>query len=241
MLTEFYTGTAWQWPIPYLDNVLITATYIHGRRSPVDLHGHKYMVDSGVGKEFSSRTKTPRVTLHQYIDVLNLQQPPIAWTLDYPCEPEILKHKGYNASQAQDMTNENTVKLLERFDFVNSVVQGYSVSEYVENLDKLKERGLLTNRLGIGSICRRGQVTEINRVIRAIYNNVPRYVKLHAFGVKLPVLESEAKFYVYSADGFTYPKQWRTGMTKKDKIPLLEKWLERRKYLTTVTEPLMCG
>ena len=37
------------------------------------------------------------------------------------------------------------------------VVQGWTLQNYLENIDRIKEEGLLTERLGIGSICRRAE------------------------------------------------------------------------------------
>ena len=73
--------------------------------------------------------------------------------MDYPCEPSVREKVGYNVRHAQEMTNDNQIKLLDLNVNTQMVVQGWTIPEYLENLDKIKEQGLLTERLGIGSIC----------------------------------------------------------------------------------------
>ena len=127
-------------------------------------------------------------------------------------------------------------------------VQGYEPDEYLVNLDKIKSRGLLTEHLGIGSLCRRGQVKEIARIIRLIHNNVPGWVKLHGFGIKTSVLaQTDARFYLYSADSQSWDYEARygawlngkyNGQTYKDKIPRLQEYVSRIEFVLEGGEPL---
>lgn len=243
MITEFYTGAAWDWVLrvlPQHEPVLITASYLDARVKRVDLHGHPHMIDRGVGKGFSNRTKTPDVTPQRYADLLERQQSfDMAWTYDYPCEPALRKKRGYTVEQAQDMTNENTSWLMERFpDQIHNVVQGWEIEQYAINIDKIRECGLITPRIGIGSICREGDTKRIIKIMKTVKHNLPGWVKLHAFGAKAPAMKIEGKFLVYSWDGMTYPKEWRTGMTLDDKIPKLFSWLEKRHEILNSPDPL---
>ena len=54
----------------------------------------------------------------------------------------------------------------------------------------------MTERLGIGSICRRGHDREILSIIKAIHNSVPGWVRLHGFGVKTNILRTEGRFFL---------------------------------------------
>ena len=172
----------------------------------------------------------------------------LPWTMDYPCEAKVREKGKYSPLTAQDMTIYNQIKLLDQHVNTQMVLQGYSLDEYLANLDKIKSMGLLTEHLGIGSICRRGQSREIARIVRAIYNNVPRTVKLHGFGIKISVLaQTDARFYLYSADSQSWDYEARygawlngkyNGQTYKDKIPRLQAYVSRIENLLSLGDPL---
>ena len=168
--------------------------------------------------------------------------------MDYPCEAKVREKGKYSPLTGQDMTIDNQIKLLDQHVNTQMVLQGYSLDEYLANLDKIKSMGLLTEHLGIGSICRRGQSREIARIVRAIYNNVPRTVKLHGFGIKKSVLaQTDARFYLYSADSQSWDYEARygawlngkyNGQTYKDKIPRLQAYVSRIENLLSLGDPL---
>ena len=146
------------------------------------------------------------------------------------------------------MTITNQLKLLDLNANTQMVVQGWTVSDYLENIDRIKDQGLLTERLGIGSVCRRGQNREIARIVRAIHNNVPSWVKLHGFGVKVSALKyTDAKFNLYSADSESWDYESRygdwlkgkfNGKTWKDKVPNLESYVAKIEAMLNPLEPL---
>jgi len=235
-MIEFYYGTTWVWPIQYLPRVMITASFLRTRKSKLKIE-KPWMMDSGIGGMFKDNS-SPRLSVEEYVNIILLHEPPIAWTYDYPCEPSIRAKYRYSPSEAQDMTNKNTAMLRDSYGFKNvmSVVQGWSLKDYLENIDKIKSAGLLTERLGIGSICRRGQTREITRIIKAIHNNVPRWVKLHGFGVKTSVLNTEARFSLSTADSSAWGIQNRhyawtgkntKGMTWQNKVPYLLDYINK--------------
>ena len=147
------------------------------------------------------------------------------------------------------MTNDNQIKLLDLNANTQMVVQGWTISEYLENLDTIKEQGLLTERLGIGSICRRGQAREIARIIHAVKNNVPSWVKLHGFGIKTSILfQTDAPFILYSADSTSWGYEMRygdwlkgkyNGKTWQDKIPNLQTYIKKIEGTLNPVEPLL--
>ena len=86
-----------------------------------------------------------------------------------------------------------------------SVVQGWEVHEYLWMLDRMKEQGVLSRLVAIGSVCRRNQDQEIRNVITAIRKNLPRKYRLHAFGVKVNALRFKDVFdALWSADSLAY-------------------------------------
>jgi len=132
---------------------------------------------------------------------------------DYPCEPEVRKKWGRTVRENQMKTIENQIVIQNLIDdqypelkkhFV-AVLQGWALDDYLWMLDYMKEHGLLTELLGLGTMCRRGQEPQIRRYILAIREATPRRVKLHAFGVKFGVLRyPDVREALYSADSLAY-------------------------------------
>lgn len=132
---------------------------------------------------------------------------------DYPCEPEVRKKWGRTVRDNQMKTIQNQIEIMDLIDdqypelkghFV-AVLQGWDLDDYLWHLDYMKEHGLLTEYLGLGTMCRRGQEKQIRRYILAIRQNAPKWVKLHAFGVKFGVLKyPDVREALYSADSNAY-------------------------------------
>ena len=246
MISEFFYGSSWHWPLNYIPRVMLSYNYLRTIKHPWNIN-IPFMLDSGAYSVILKYGKYP-FTGEEYADGIKLWKPDIAWTMDYPCEPKATEKGKYTSLTAQDMTIENQIKLLDQGVNTQMVVQGYKPDEYLENLDKIKSMGLLTEHLGIGSICRRGQVKEIARIIRLIYNNVPGWVKLHGFGIKTSVLtQTDTRFYLYSADSQSWDYEARygawlngkyNGQTYKDKIPRLQEYVSRIELVLEGGEPL---
>ena len=247
MISKFYYGSPWHWPIEYIPRVMLSYNYLRTIKHTWKNIAIPFMLDSGAYSVILKYGKYP-FSPEEYSRGIEKWHPDIAWTMDYPCEEKVREAGGYNPLTAQDMTNDNQIKLLDQGVNTQMVVQGYKPEEYLVNLDKIKSAGLLTEHLGIGSICRRGQLREIARIIRLIHNNVPAWVKLHGFGIKTSVLtQTDAKFYLYSADSQSWDYEARycawlngkyNGQTYKDKIPRLKEYVERIENILTVEDPL---
>ena len=246
MITEFYYGSAWRWPIQYLPRVMLSASFTRTLKKPYKMD-RPWMMDSGIGGMFKPDSK-PRLSIEEYAEQIEKWQPPIAWTYDYPCEPSIRQRFGYTITQAQLMTNANTIRLRDTYGLpVQSVIQGWRIPDYLNNIDKLKEEGLLTERIGIGSICRRGQTTEINRIIRYIKREMPGWVKLHGFGVKISTLKTEARYHLTSADSlswgmemqmYAWNKNNNEGLTWHEKVPYVTSYVNRIEKMINIPAPV---
>ena len=247
MISEFFYGSSWHWPLNYIPRVMLSYNYLRTIKHPWNIN-IPFMLDSGAYSVILKYGKYP-FTGEEYADGIKLWKPDIAWTMDYPCEPKATEKGKYTSLTAQDMTNGNQIKLLDQGVETQMVVQGYEPDEYLENLDKIKSAGLLTQHLGIGSICRRGQVKEIARIVRLIHNNVPAWVKLHGFGIKTSVLtQTDARFYLYSADSQSWDYEARygawlngryNGQTYKDKIPRLKEYVSKIEKILELGDPFI--
>jgi hypothetical protein len=239
---EFWYGSAERWSAAILPRVMLSFNAIRRLRKPWALP-LRIMEDSGAYVVILKHGRYPW-TPQEYAENLWMWHPEVAWTMDYPCEPTVRRAGGYTVAEAQVKTNANTRNLLDIGANVQSVVQGWEISDYLDNLDLLNSEGLLTVRLGIGSICRRGQTEEIVRIVRAIHANVPGWVKLHGFGVKTGILQSEARFFLHSVDS----SAWRfrvfghfdgmDGKTVAEKVPVVRRYVERHEAMLNPTEPL---
>lgn len=114
---------------------------------------------------------------------------------DWACEDEILREHGRTRRQHQEWTIRDHIGCLELAEEIGvdadpvSVLQGYTVPEYLEHLDYYREHGLLSDYVGIGSVCRRNAEEEIRSTILQVSEALPARCELHAFGVKKSVLQ----------------------------------------------------
>ena len=145
-------------------------------------------------------------------------------------------------AENQERTIENQIELIslieDEFPSLKNklvaVLQGWEVDEYIFMLDRLKEQGLLTRRIGIGSICRRHQTRKIRKIINEICEELPSKYELHAFGVKFDVLKYKDVWdALESADSLAFRYHIVRG---KQPIWLqiksrIEDWLEKLDYL----------
>lgn len=113
---------------------------------------------------------------------------------DYPCEPEILKEYDRSVQTHQELTLEAAAEAVAAYEdgLIDAepvtVLQGWELEDYLHHIDRLREHGVLTDTVGIGSVCRRHQTARIQRIIRAIRDALPSRYDLHAFGVKRNIL-----------------------------------------------------
>lgn len=134
------------------------------------------------------------------------------WSLrDYPCESDVLETHDRAVADHQRMTIDRHRSLIDLAADRGidgqpvAVVQGWTVDDYLEHIDAHREAGTLTDYVGIGSICRRNADDEIQDIILAVRDALPARCRIHAFGVKLPVLEKSGVLdALASADSCAY-------------------------------------
>lgn len=130
----------------------------------------------------------------EYLDYVAEHEPEVFALRDYPCEPGVLDTHDRTVVRHQRMTTDRHRDLLDALEDRSidaqplAVVQGWRPEDYLEHLDDLRDAGVLTDYVGIGSVCRRNAEAEIREVIRTVRDALPGRVDLHAFGVKGSVL-----------------------------------------------------
>lgn len=164
---------------------------------------------------------------------------------DYPCEPDILETYGRTVKEHQRYTTERTrecIDLANRRDMDATpvaVVQGWEVEDYVRHVTELEDRNLLTEHVGIGSVCRRGQSQEIQNIIERVHEAAPDGTKLHAFGVKNDILsDSDTREYLHSADTTAwyfrnYDSMTQVNETWQDMVSLFLEYRSRLHDIAT--------
>lgn len=168
-------------------------------------------IDSG-GYSFIKGKGEYQTSDSQYLEFIKRVQPEIFALRDYPCESKVLEEHGRTVEKHQEMTTKRHRKLLDLWSdawWQSSqpvcVIQGWELDDYLRHLDQLRENGLLTDYVGIGSVCRRNQDEQIRDIVMRIRQELPPRCKLHAFGVKKNILRFPDAFKALdSADSMAY-------------------------------------
>jgi len=162
-------------------------------------------LDSG-GFSFFLRSGDYEFYPLQYVRLAKKLNAKYVAVLDYPCEPQnIPKRAEYLKTNIQriERTIENAIKLMDLAPDLPwvFVLQGYNPQEYLYSIDRAKEQGLLTDVVGIGTLCARKSINEARQIITMIKKELPRRVKLHGFGIDLRFIRDSAIFHaLYSVD-----------------------------------------
>ena len=109
-----------------------------------------------------------------------------AFSMDWMCEPAILKRTGLTIYEHQRRTVANFAELRGRAPDLPfaPVLQGWRISDYVRCAELYRAWGFdLTRepRVGVGSICTRQGTPEVEKILYAL---AAGGLALHAFGVK---------------------------------------------------------
>lgn len=158
---------------------------------------YRLFIDSGGYHHMMAGAGEYEDSDEEYLIYLLKHRPALYALRDYPCEPDLLKSLGRSVHEQQERTLDHHIRLMDQIEGHKlaenavSVVQGWTREQYLDHLDQLRDHGLLTTTMAIGTICRRGYDTEIAEIILAIRDALPLWVDLHAFGVKSSVLRFE--------------------------------------------------
>jgi hypothetical protein len=190
------------------------------RQSPAPFAGHDWMMDSGAFSEITINGKYT-FTVNEYLHYVEMHNPGLFFNMDYMCEPFVLEKTGGTVKEHQQKSIDNQIKIMDHIHEYNikgdfaGCIQGWKINEYLEHIDMLKAHGLITPRMGIGSICRRDKTEDIVKIIETVKHELPN-VKLHGFGVKLKVYEYPAAHEcLYSADSSAWSYDGRREETKQ--------------------------
>lgn len=204
-------------------------------------------IDSG-GYSFIKGKGEYETPAKDYVDWVRQTDADLFALRDYPCESDVLEKHDRTVADHQTMTTNAHSEVMDAYDDAGgdfsqpvAVVQGRSIYEYLNHIDQLKDNGLLTDYVGIGSVCGRPAIKEIKPIVKAIDENTPQETDLHGFGVKLPSLE-EREIYdrLTSADSMAYSYTARTDSRDRNIMCGFRQhalhYLEMRREVMTIEE-----
>jgi hypothetical protein len=159
-------------------------------------------------------------------------------TMDYPCEPDISRCLGLMSNiERIQATIENALKMMEWESHLPGqlvpVIQGYTLEEYQHCIRLYKQAGAIREYMAVGSMCRRINTEELNRLIPGIYHAAQQVgvKRLHFFGLKLSPDLIPLEKYIWSRDSAVamddYDNQlrqqrsgrrWPRGQAEKEQV-----------------------
>ncbi len=157
--------------------------------------GPDWMIDSG-GYSTLNSNASYETDVEEYIDYLLEHESKISRYVlrDWACEDELLRKYDRTVRDHQKWTIRDHIKCREQADAAGldaepvAVLQGYDIRDYLWHYDYLREHGLLTDHLGIGSVCRRNSEAQLRSTIVQLREEIPDRITLHGFGVKQTLL-----------------------------------------------------
>ncbi|WP_302083084.1 DUF7221 family queuine tRNA-ribosyltransferase-like protein [Salinibaculum rarum] len=132
-----------------------------------------------------------------YLEYVETHNPRFFALRDYLCAPDVLEEHNATVETHQTKTTTRHCEMMDLIDdrgiatdaIPVSVVQGWQPHQYAEHVDDLRDHGLLTDRVGIGSVARKNQAETVRRVIHTVREALPSRCSIHAFGVKRSLLK----------------------------------------------------
>lgn len=142
-------------------------------------------IDSG-GFSFFSKWGEYPFDLSAYLELADRENPQFLATRDYPCEPDALGGNTIRERINAGLANAIECQEHDRYPWVQ-VIQGYGLQDYQYCCERIKDLGLRTPLMAIGSLCIRKKVAEVRRILRVIRRAFPNQ-NLHGFGIDLRFL-----------------------------------------------------
>lgn len=146
-------------------------------------------------------------SVESYNDWLNRNSGKVEWAppMDYACEERFDDKWSYR--KRMEKTLDNTI---EQFDLeqdgwdLTPVLQGRSIHDYVEFYEWLRDHGIPTDSVGLGTVCRISNTHEIVSVERKLRKRT-KIDNIHGFGVKIEAFKFGATFDSADSAAWVYP------------------------------------
>ncbi|MFC7193492.1 hypothetical protein ACFQL4_00675 [Halosimplex aquaticum] len=122
-----------------------------------------------------------------YLQAIGTLQPTCYAWRDYVCEDDVREFHDWSVREQQQRTLEAHIECAELHDILDisaepvAVVQGWEPEDYQQHAQQLRDHDLVTDRVGIGTMCGRDDVEVCEEIVAAVREVLPD-VELHAFG-----------------------------------------------------------
>jgi len=188
---------------------MISFRSLRKRNSPIVDNGANWFMDSGAFTYLKNDGIFP-FTYGEYLGVVSHFKPNLWSCMDWCCEPSVLQRTRHTVDTHIALTIENGIQLID-FDknsFV-MVIQGWDQKDYISCCDKIKEQGLITKVMGIGTICGRTNIREVFDILKSIKFELPDWCKIHCFGMSINLLKyKEIYDRVDSTDTYAWAREF---------------------------------
>jgi len=123
--------------------------------------------------------------------------------MDYACEDRF--NDLYTVEQRRRKTLQNTLKQFNMDPEYNliPVLQGRSLADYIEFYDWLKEYGLPTDFVGVGTVCRLSSTEKVVKIINGLREKTD-IKHFHGFGIKVDSFKRGALFDTADSQAWVY-------------------------------------
>jgi len=181
--------------IPHPEYAMIS----YARRDNRPFEGPKWFIDSG-GYSVQKKFHKYPTSIDDYIAYLTEYDDQIEqYALrDWVCDPTLLRDSNRDVRTHQEWSIRDHVYCFEAAEAAGlsaepvAVLQGHNREEYLWSFDYLREHGLASPTLGIGSILRPHKTSEVRSIIQGLRDAIPQRYALHGFGISKTVLEDAA-------------------------------------------------
>jgi len=187
------------------------------RKSSLIKSGKEWFLDSGAFTFLKQYGKFP-FTYGEYLGCVSRFKPSLYANMDWCCEPSVRNRTKHTVDTHIALTVENGMQLID-FDkerFV-MVIQGWEWEDYISCCEMIREQGLFTPVMGVGTICGRTDAKQVYDILKSIRASIPDWVKLHCFGVSLNLLRyKEIYDRIDSIDTFAWCRELGLSERKGD-------------------------
>jgi len=162
---------------------------------------YQLMIDPGAYSMFAphpvgqGHEDYPNSTASYLHDIGRIQPERYAWR-DYVCEQDVREYHDWTVQQQLDRTTERHIECANLHADLGisaepvAVVQGWTPEQYRRHAQTLADHGLVTERVGIGTMCGRGDTETCEEIVAAVRDFLPE-AKIHAFGLDRSAYSSE--------------------------------------------------
>lgn len=176
----------------------------------IDPGAYSLFAPSPAGQE---RFDYPNST-ESYINDIGRMRPELYAWRDYVCETDVREFHDVTVEKQQARTTEAHIECANIHEDRDisaepvAVVQGYEPEDYVRHAQELVDHGLVTDTVGIGTMCGRDDPELCLEIVNAVRSVLPD-ANIHAFGLDRNAYTKPILSEISSTDSLAYCYQYK--------------------------------